>query len=427
MRIPAWRLAAAIALSVLLVACAPTGPLIKATGNVVNTTVARVTANTDAAGRGATGVRAFAGDIYRDLAKRSGNVVFSPYSIAVALAMTRAGAAGETAAQMDTVLHADQVGDLDAAFNAIDQALAKRPGTYDVGQQKIPLELATANRLWGQKDFEFSRTFLDRLSAYYGAGVGIVDYVNAREAARAAINQWVSDRTKARIPELIKEGVLNELTVLVLTNAVYMKARWEHPFEPTATKAAPFHGLDGRDTQVQLMRGAADSYAYTKGAGYQAVRLPYVKGLSMTVLLPDAGAFGSFESSLDGPRLDQIRAAMTQKQVVVSLPRFEFRMATSLKDTLARLGMPIAFTDGADLSGITPNTKLLIQDVVHEAFISVDEKGTEAAAATAVVVGRTSAPTDLVEFTVDRPFVFLITDDETGVILFMGRVLDPTA
>jgi len=405
---------------------APAGPTIKATGDVVNTTMSRVSADTAAATRGATGIRSLATDLYRELAKTPTNLVFSPYSVAIALAMTRAGAMGTTAQQMDAVLHADQVGDLDAAFNALDAELAKRPGTYENGPQKIPLELATANRIWGQRDFEFARTFLDRLSAYYGAGVGIVDYINAREAARKAINQWVSDRTKTRIPELIKPGVLNELTVLVLTNAIYMKAQWEQPFEPRLTVAAPFHRLDGSVTQAQLMRSSVLDVAYQKGSGYQAVRLPYVRGLSMLVVLPDGGAFAPFESSLDGQRLEQIASGLAQKSVVVSLPRFEFRTAVSLKEALRALGMPIAFTEAADFSGITPDRKLLIQDVVHEAFISVDEKGTEAAAATAVIVGRTSIPNEPVEFTVDRPFVFAITDDATGAVLFMGRVLDPS-
>lgn len=400
---------------------------IVATGDVVTTNAARVVAQGDAQ-RAAAGVQALAVDLYTQLATKPTNLAFSPYSVAIALAMTRVGAKGETASQMDAVLHASQVGDLDAAFNALDQALAKRPGSYPLpGQQKtVPLELATANRLFAQRGFAFLTPFLDRVSAYYGASVGIVDYVNAREAARATINAWVSDRTKTRIPELIKQGVLNELTRLVLTNAVYMKATWRVPFDPALTAAGAFHRVDGTTVQASLMHAPTSTHAYARGATYQAVALPYAGGLSMVMIVPESGAFTSFEKALDDRVVSSILGAMKSSSVDLRMPKFQFRTATSLTAALSKLGMPIAFTDRADLSGISAQDALRIQDVVHEAFIAVDENGTEAAAATAVVVGLTAAPAEVVTLTVDRPFLFLVRDDETGAILFMGRVLDPS-
>ena len=371
-------------------------------------------------------VDAFAADLYAVLARDEGNLVFSPYSAAVALAMTRAGAAGETARQMDAVLHAELVDDLDAAFNAVEQALAGRPGEYPLGEQTVELEFATANQLWGQVGYEFDQAFLDRLAAHYGAGMRVVDYVEEREAARRAINEWVADRTRDRIPELVPAGVLNELTRLVLTNAIYLKAPWLHPFAEGATEAAPFYRLDGSEVTAELMRVGA-RIRYGRGPGYEAVELPYVGGeLAMTVIAPNDGEFESFEAGLDAARVGEVLDGLGDAQVRLRFPRFEFRTQAALKPALSELGMPIAFSEQADFSAISPSAAdLLIQEVLHEAFISVDEEGTEAAAATAVIAGVTSAPQLNVDLTVDRPFIFLIRDRETGATLFMGRVLDP--
>jgi serpin B len=410
----------------VVVGCAAPGGGSAAAAELVRSDAPRAAADAAAGKRTAAAVEAFAADLYGELAKEQGNLVLSPYSVAVALAMTRAGASGETATQMDAVLRAATAGDLDAGFNALEQELAKRPGKYPFGDGTVDLDLATANQVWGQRGFAFERAYLDRLAASYGAGMRLVDYVQKREEARAAINEWVSERTHARIPKLIPEGALNELTRLVLTNAVYLKAKWVSSFQKGATAAAPFHRLDGSDRSAQLMQLNA-RLRYARGAGYQAVRLPYVGGLSMVVIVPDAGTFATFEQSLraDGS-IRRIVDGLGDAQVRLRLPKFEFRTQAALKGPLARLGMPIAFSDRADFSGMSPRGKeLTIQDVLHEGFISVDEEGTEAAAATAVLVGLTSAPSLNVELTVDRPFLFLIRDDQSGALLFMGRVVDP--
>lgn len=407
----------------------PSGPTVRAVGQLVRSDAARAAADIDVAKRAAKGLAAFDAELYAQLTKKKGNIVYSPYSVAVALAMTRAGAAGTTREQMDAVLHTAAIGDLDLGFNAIDRALAKRPGSYPFGNSTVPLELGQANQLWSQRETEIARAYLDELATNYGSGVGVADFVRAREQARREINAWVSDRTRSRIPELIKDGVLNDLTRFVLANAIYLKAKWQMPFEKSLTAAAPFHRLDGTDARVQLMRiPTTPSLPYARAGGYQAVSLPYVGGLSMVVLVPDAGSFASVEASLrDGGRLGQAIDLPSRKAVRLALPRFTFRTAAMLKDPLEQLGMPIAFTDRADFSGIAPKERLLLQAVVHEAFIAVDEEGTEAAAATAVIGGLTSAPSEIVELTVDRPFLFFIRDDETGAILFMGRVVDPSA
>ena len=367
---------------------------------------------------------AFSADLYRLLARERRNVILSPFSVAVALAMTRAGALGETASQMDRVLHAALARDLRAGFNALDQALAKRPGKYKVGDQTLELELATANRIWGQKDFTFEPAFLDTLARDFGAGMQIVDYKTAHEAARRTINDWVAARTRDRIKDLIPQGVLDALTRLVLTNAIYLKAAWLHPFKDAVPST--FHRVDGSTVEARSM-SLSEALTYGAGEGYQAVRLPYVGGVSMVVIVPDAGKLELLERGLDGAALRRIVSGLSGAQVTLSMPKFSFRSNALLKDALSELGMEVAFSGRADFSGMTKQEPLAIADVIHQAFIAVDEKGTEAAAATAVVMRATSAPQRQVELRIDRPFLFLIQDDETGAILFMGRLLDPSA
>ena len=407
----------------------PSALTVRATGTLVRSEATRAAADLEAAKRGAAALAAFDAAIFGQLASRDGNLVFSPYSIATALAMTRDGAVGKTREEMDGVLRASTAGDLDAAFNALDRALAKRPGSYPFGNTTVPLELGTANQLFVQRDFELAKAYLDTLASYYGAGVGVVDYHQAREDARRTINGWVSDRTKTRIPELIPQGVLNDLTRLVLVNAVYFKAKWQIPFSKPATAAAPFHRLDGTDARAQMMRlGSLPSLLYAHAPDFQVVSLPYVGGLSMVLVVPDAGKFAAVQSQMsDGATVAGALALTSRKAVDLSMPRFEFRSTAMLRDTLGKLGMPLAFTERADFSAMSPREKMLVQEVAHEAFIAVDEEGTEAAAATAVIAGVTGAPSEVVQLTVDRPFFFFIRDDETGAVLFTGRVMDPTA
>jgi len=395
---------------------------------LVKADVARNPADEAALAGTVAALDSFSIDLYAILAREEGNLVFSPYSAAVALGMTRAGASGETLSQMDRVLHAGEAPDLDAGFNAIELALAERPGEYSWGDKKVDLELSTANQLFGQRGFAFHDAFLATLAADYGAGMRLVDYEGATEKAREAINSWVAEQTRDRIPELIPEGVLTQDTRLVLTNAVYLKAPWQHRFNADLTAAGTFTTLTGETVEAQMMRTSMP-IGYASGPGYEAVELPYVDGsLAMLMVVPDAGGFEAFERSLTRDTATAMAANLQGAQVTLTLPKFEFRTQAGLKDALIELGMPIAFDpDAADFSGMSPGGQdMYIQDVLQEAFIAVDEEGTEAAAATAVVTGGTSAPQP-VTLVVDRPFLFFLRDNDTGATLFMGRVVDPTS
>jgi serpin B len=373
------------------------------------------------------GNSAFALELYQALKEKGGNLFYSPYSISLALAMTYAGANGETAQQMADVLHFILGQDkLHPAFNWLDAELAKR-GEGAQGKDGKGFRLNIANAIWGQKDYEFLPAFLDVLAENYGAGLRILDFRTETEKSRVAINDWVSDQTEGRIKDLIPQGAINELTRLVLTNAIYFNAAWEYPFDEKMTANGPFYLLDGGQVTVPMMK-QTESFGYAKGEGYQAVELPYDGSeLSMVILLPEAGQFEAFEAGIQAQQIDAIISDLKNTRVTLTMPQFKFESQFSLKDTLAEMGMRDAFSpDEADFSGMTGNPELFISDVVHKAFVAVDEAGTEAAAATAVIVGTTSAPTEPpVEVTIDHPFIFLIRDIQTGAILFVGRVLNP--
>jgi serpin B len=368
----------------------------------------------------------FAFDLYQALRQQKGNLFYSPYSISLALAMTYAGARGETEQQMANTLHFElQQALLHPAFNALDLELASR-GEGAKGKDDKGFRLHIVNAIWGQKDYKFLNQFLDVLAVNYGAGLRLLDFISEPEQSRITINNWVSDQTEDKIKDLIPQGVIDALTRLVLTNAIYFNAAWLNPFEKELTSDRTFHLLEGDDVNVPMMT-QTNSFGYATGDGYQAVELLYDGSeLSMIILLPNSGQFESFQNSLNAGLVDHIVSDLQSQQVSLTMPKFEFESEVSLSDTLAAMGMPIAFSDEADFSGMTGNRELTISDVLHKAFVSVDEAGTEAAAATAVVVGLTSAPEQPVQVTVDRPFIFLIRDIETGTILFVGQVMNPS-
>jgi serpin B len=369
----------------------------------------------------------FALDLYQALREGADNLFYSPYSISLALAMTYAGARGETERQMAGTLHFDLPQDrLHPAYNSLDLELAQR-GKQAKNRRGEGFQLNIANAIWGQVGYEFLAEFLDVLAENYGAGLRILDFGASPERARVTINDWVSEQTGGRIKDLIPPGVIDATTRLILTNAIYFNAAWEHAFEETMTGEGTFHLLDGDQVAVPMMK-QTESFGYAQGEGYQAVELLYERGeLSMVILAPAPGEFGVFESSLDGERLDGIVKDLARRQVALSMPRWEFDSSFSLSDTLASMGMPDAFGGAADFSGMTGEPGLLISDVFHKAFVSVDEAGTEAAAATAVVMVESAIPEEPVEVSLDRPFIFLIRDIGTGTVLFVGRLVDPTA
>lgn len=366
----------------------------------------------------ANGNRAFAVDLYQAVRGEDGNLFFSPYSVSLALAMAYAGARGDTEAEMADTLHFTLPPDrLHPAFNATDLSLGA------AGDEAFRLSIA--NALWGQEGFDFLADYLDTLAINYGAGLRLADFVdpNAREQARQTINLWVSDKTEGKIPELLAQGALGDDTRLVLTNAIYFKADWETPFVAESTRPAPFTLLDGSTVQAPTMARRAQT-GYAAGDGYEALELTYKGGrTSMIILLPAAGSFKTFEDSLDSASLDEILGGLQPTDLEIYVPKFKYSAELALADTLASLGMPSAFDAGAaDFSGMDGRRDLVVTGVMHKAYVAVDEKGTEAAAATGLVVGATSMPQTVA---VDRPFIYLIRDQKTGTALFMGRVVNP--
>ena len=375
----------------------------------------------------------FAFDLYHSLGDSDGNLFFSPYSISVALSMAYAGASGETQRQMAEALrfilpqHR-----LHPAFNALDISLAPQvPPEDDVG-----FRLNIANSVWGQENHGFLSAFLDTLAENYGDEIRGVDFKQDPEGARIVINNWVSEATEEHIKNLIPRDAIDRYTRLVLANAIYFKASWRHAFHEAATADRPFYLLNDTEREVPMMRQQAN-LRYARGDGYQSVELPYKGGdFAMTILLPDSGRFREFESSLDDELFLGLADGLELRLVRLTMPRFEMESTLNLSDKLKAMGMPDAFDDqAANFSGMDGQVCrsrrdicLLISDVLHKAFVSVDEAGTEAAAATAVIVGVTKAveiEPEPVEVTVDRPFVFLIRDRTTGTLLFVGRMVEP--
>jgi serpin B len=371
------------------------------------------------------GNSAFAFDLYQALKEKEGNLFYSPYSTSLALAMTYAGARGETAEQMADTLHFDLSQDkLHPAFNNLDTEIGKR-GEGAQGKDDEGFRLNIVNAIWGQKDYKFLSEFLDTLAQNYGAGLRILDFAEAPEDSRITINDWVSEQTEDRIKDLIPQGAIDSLTRLVLTNAIYFNAAWQFPFNENATHDGTFHLLDGIEVTVPMMK-QTETYGYTEGHGYQAVELLYdSRELSMVILLPRMGQFEAFEGSIGSQQVTSIIDNLEHGRVILTMPKFDFESEFSLSETLAATGMPVAFSGQADFSGMTGNRELFIKEVIHKAFVSVDEAGTEAAAATAVIMPASIPPGEPVEVTIDRPFIFFIRDIPTDSIIFVGHVLNP--
>jgi serpin B len=355
----------------------------------------------------------------------SANLVVSPASIALALSMARAGAQGQTAAEIDAVLRDLGTDEHAAWVAALDSMLNARTGSFPDGSgasQDVTLRIVNAP--FAQRGFALETPYVQALGERFGAGLRLVDYVKAAEAARVAINGWVAGQTEQRITDLLAQGDVDEMTRLVLVNAIYLKAAWQTAFDEGATAPAPFTRLDATVVDVPLMH-TSGQLPYAAGAGWQAVELPYVGGkLSMVVIVPDDLA--ALEKTLDAPALAGIVDGLSSREVILAMPKFGTESKLELGPVLAALGMPTAFTDAADFSGISKETSLQISAVIHQANIDVDEKGTEAAAATAVVIRATGMAAEPVTLTVDRPFLFALRDAESGAVLFLGRIADPS-
>lgn len=368
----------------------------------------------------------FALDMYGALAGEEGNLFFSPHSISVALAMTWAGARGQTESQMADALHFTLgQSELHPAFDWLDLELNSR-GQGASGADGEPFRLNVVNRLFGQVGYDFLSEFLDTLALCYGAGLQLLDFAVDPEAGRLVINGWVEEKTEDRIEELIPQGAIDNMTKLVLVNAIYFNGAWAEVFDDEQTADGAFHLLDGTDVTVPMMH-QPEPMPSAEATDYKAVELPYDgEELSMVVIVPQ-GEFEVFEQKFtaDSSVLTEIVDSLGNGSATVSMPRFAIDGVTiSLKEVLSELGMTDAFMMGtADFSGMNGTQNLYVSDVLHQAFVSVNEYGTEAAAATAVIVNEFGVP-DHIE--INKPFIFLIRDRETGAILFIGRVIDPS-
>jgi serpin B len=376
----------------------------------------------------------FALALFARLRENQGNLFFSPYSISTALAMTYAGARGQTETQMAKVLHfptlagekvppepAMQEGQFHSAFGVVVKDLNQRA-------KKGNYELAVANALWGQKGYKLLNDFLRLIETEYGGRLTEVDFVTATESARKTINAWVEEKTKDKIKELLKPGVLDTMTRLVLTNAIYFKGDWARQFKKDRTKQSPFTLASGEKVDAPMMNQTGE-FRYMKAEDFQALELPYVDNeLSMIILLPkETDALPKFEKTLNLEDFSQWLDRLHRREVIVSVPKFKMTSQFSLASVLTSMGMADAFSaTAADFSGITGGRDLFISAVIHKAYVDVNEEGTEAAAATGVTMRLTSVgPTQTPVFRADHPFLFLIRDNHSGSILFIGRLMNP--
>jgi serpin B len=358
---------------------------------------------------------------------KDSNLVFSPYSITQAVAMAAAGAKGNTLSGIEQALSQSLPQErFNPALNKVNMLLqAKTSGATD-GQQQMP-SLNIVNTLWGQRGFDFVPAYLDTLAVNFDAGVNLVDFKNAPDAARISINSFIDDQTHGRIKDLLAEGALTAATRSVLTNAIWFKANWNSAFLPDATKDRVFFARNGTSANVPFMNQNG-TLSGAKNSDYQAVTLPYAGGrMSMMLIMPSPGTFDAFVGALDASKLAAIVQGMHAGPVVLAVPKFTFTSQARPAELLRALGMTDAFdASRADFSGIDGARDLFISDVIHKAFIGIDENGTEAAAATALTMVTASMPVfppPPLELTFDHPFLFAIRDDETGLVIFMGKVV----
>lgn len=377
----------------------------------------------------ASSINQFSVKMYSQLIKNSENVFFSPYSITTALGMTDAGAAGSTDEEIRKALQVTLNGDdFNSAINGLDQSLKTHSDTTE------NLEINVVNSIWAQNGFPFYVIFLDKLSRHYDAGVNLLDFVSAPDPSRVIINTWVSEQTNERIKDLIPPGAINNNTVLVITNAIYFKADWLLKFDLQKTDNQKFGLLRGDSVSVPMMKLSGKEnkgikLLYRESADFRVLELPYRgERIVMDFILPDSGKFSVFES---GMTFEKINASFANLDSVVlppvRIPKFEFSTPSiSLVNAFEELGMITPFSAvTADFSNMS-RIPSYIGNIIHKAFIKVDESGTEAAAATAVIMDTKSVTPYPPSFVANRPFIYLIRDKQTNAILFMGRVLDPT-
>ncbi|MBO0847063.1 MAG: serpin family protein [Nocardioides sp.] len=413
----------------LLEACGQTGQMGRALQSspgairLVSADVARSTGDPAAMPDTVAAMAGFASDLW-DTLPGGANLAISPYSIVVALAMTANGAAGETRRQMLEVIHVASLSGYNRGLAALTQEIEGLAGSVKLVEgRRGQIALASANQLFGDRATTWRQAFLTVLAKEYGAGMRAVDFRRASEQARTLVNDWTSEQTRGRIPQILPPGSVDPLTRLVLVNALYLKAPWQTPFDKASTHDGPFHRTDGETVTAPMMTAEVGTATYVSGQHWQGARLDYAgRTLAMTVALPDAGADAVALRDLVTTGL---RATGTP-DVKLTMPRWTYRVATDLVQPLETLGMVQAFGPQADFSAMTTDGDLSVSDVLHQTFIAVDEAGTEAAAATAVVMNATGMSVAHHELVLDRPFLFVLHDTAHGTPLFVGRVVDPS-
>jgi len=367
----------------------------------------------------------FALELYAKLQNQQGNLFLSPYSISTALAMAYAGARGQTEKQM-----ADALCFSTMSSEQLHEEFGRLIRKLNAAGEKGGYELVVANALWGQKGYNFLPEYLALVKTEYDGDLQQVDFSKQTEEARKTINAWVEKKTKDKIKELIKTGMLNSATRLVLTNAIYFKGKWAAQFTPVVTKDSPFILLGGQKVNVPMMY-QTEKFGYREDANIQVLEMPYVNNdLSMVVLLPKKlDGINELEKRLNNDNLARWIDDLRKRNVQVFFPRFKMTSEFELAPVLGAMGMPDAFSDKADFSGMNGNHELSISAVIHKAYVDVNEEGTEAAAATAVGVTATSieTPAPPPVFKADHPFIFLIRDNKSDSILFLGRMANPAS
>lgn len=358
----------------------------------------------------------FALELYSKI-KEDKNIFFSPYSISTALAMTYEGAKGQTAQEIQSVFHFPEDPSVRRpAFARIYNQINKKEKTY---------KLHTANALWAEQTYQFLPEYLNTVERYYGGKTTNLDFITKTEESRKIINDWVEEKTNNKIKDLIPQGAINQLTRLVLTNAIYFKGTWVKQFDKKYTREGDFRISPNNIVKVQMMSLPDEEFNYADTEKLQILEMPYDgEELSMLILLPKEDDLAYLEETLSVEKLSEWRNMLTKQEVDIYMPKFTFETKYFMVETLKEMGMPTAFIpDSADLSGMDGTRNLFISNIIHQAFVEVNEEGTEAAAATAVIVAITGMPTNI--FRADHPFIFIIQQRETGNILFLGKVVDP--
>jgi serpin B len=362
-------------------------------------------------------------DLWGAIGKPTQNLALSPYSIAVALAMTANGALGATAREMQDVLHIGSLSTFNAGIASLTQQVTALSGPVKVVGKTEQIEVSSANQLFGDQSVQWNRAFLTVLAKQYGAGMRIVDFRHAAEQARQLVNAWTADQTHDRITDILPGGSVDATTRLVLVDALYFKAPWDTPFEKQATKPGRFTRPDGSSVTVPMMY-SQDGPAYVEGRHFEGARINYAgRKLAMTLALPQAGSEAAALHELLGSGLK----GDAEEVLHLTMPRWTYRVSTDLTDPLKSLGMAGAFGDGANFGGMADDAQLAISDVLHQSYVSVDEAGTEAAAATAVAISDSGAVAQPRELVLDRSFLYVVHDTAHGTPLFVGRVADPSS